>query len=453
MAFPPVAVFIGGAQLEGYTGLTISRSKDELTGTCQVDLFFNYMPSSPVLIEAAVATELLVYIGGQLAFTGTVDTRKGSGIKHGQPGSTVSEGDAEPSRSVNIGPNEYTVQLSARGKTKALVDNSHQVNKTNILKTNTREVLEKLIEPYNVQLEFLGTQVDLDKVRLRDGATVIEEIRRLATENGYYIYETREGKLRVTDDVGPGQGDSLILGRNILSFSASQSEEEAHSEITVKGQRTPKDKWGEEAILKKTTKVIKDSWVQTYSPIVVQHYGDATEEALERRAKFEANKRSSKSKEITIDVFHVMTQGAPWDIGNMHYVEVPPEGIFGAFECTGIVYSVTNSDELKTTLTLSPPPTGQAGGASGLESFAGLDDAALVGTSRQGALGVTFGPGQYPSPWSGPVLQTLTQPAIVEIAATLAGITGLERVAQGDEPTTPPLTLPATFNRQSGRDR
>lgn len=449
MAFPPVAVFIGGAQLEGYTGLTISRSKEDLTGTCTVDLFFNYMPSSPVMIDASVATELLVYIGGQLAFTGTVDRRRGSGIKHGQPGSTISEGsDSETSRSVNIGPNEYTVQLSARGKTKRLVDSSHQVNKTNILKTNTREVMEKLLEPFDIQLEWLGTQVDLDKVRLRDGAKVIEEIRRVATENGYYIYETREGKLRVTDDVGPGQGDSLILGQNILSFSASQSEEEAQSEITVKGQRTPKDKWGEAAILKKTTKVIQDSWVPSYSPIVVQHYGDATEEALERRARFEANKRSSRSKEITIDVFHVMSQGAPWDIGNLHYVEVPPEGIFDTFECTAISYTITNDGDLRTTLTLSPPPTGQST-ASGLESFESIDNSTLVGVSRQGALGVSFGPGQYPAPWSGPALATLAQPAIVGILQALQGITGLERVAKGDEPNTPPLTLPATFNRST----
>ena len=90
MAFPPVVVFIGGAELVGYTGLTINRTKEELTGTCTVDLFFNYMPSSPVIMDAAVATELLVYRGGHLAFTGTVDMRRGSGVKHGEPGSKIS---------------------------------------------------------------------------------------------------------------------------------------------------------------------------------------------------------------------------------------------------------------------------------------------------------------------------------------------------------------------------
>jgi prophage tail gpP-like protein len=81
MAFPPVAVFIGGQQLEGYTGLTVTRSKEELTGSCEIELFFNYMPTSPVVVDAAVSKELLIYIGGQLAFTGTVDRRTGKGTK------------------------------------------------------------------------------------------------------------------------------------------------------------------------------------------------------------------------------------------------------------------------------------------------------------------------------------------------------------------------------------
>ena len=67
-------------------------------------------------------------------------------------------------------------------------------------------------------------------------------------------------------------------------------------------------------------------------------------------------KRSSESKKITIEVFHVQSpSGAPWDIGNVHYVEVPPEGIFDMFECTQLTYHVNAEKELKTTLTLSPP--------------------------------------------------------------------------------------------------
>jgi hypothetical protein len=273
---------------------------------------------------------------------------------------------------------------------------------------------------------------------------VIEELRRVATENCYYIYETRDGKLRVTDGVGVGTGDPLILGQNIMSFSASQDEAGAQSEVTVKGQRTEKEIWGKKAVLDQTTKMFRDGWVQSFSPIVVQHYGNATPEALERRGRFEMNKRSSRSKTVTIDVFHVQASGAPWDIGQLHYVEVPPEGIFDNFECTGLQYTVTNDNTLKTTLTLSPPPVGGAHGASGLDAF---DNAvpSLAGQAQKGALGVTFAPGGYPAPWSGPVFTALLEPTAAGILAALAGTGGLEEAARGGTPNTPPLQLPSEF--------
>lgn len=450
MALPPVAVFIGGQQLEGYTWLTVTRSKEDLTGSCNIDLFFNYMPTAPVVVDAAVSKDLWIYIGGQLAFNGTVDKRTGKGVTQGRDRNgrftshAVDGLDGGSSRSASIGPSSYEVTISGRGKTKRLVDSSHQVKPYNMLKTNTRAAVQKLIEPFDIEVEFIGTQVDLDKVRFRDGSKVVEELRRIATENCYYIYETRDGKLRITDGIGPGSGDSLILGQNILTFSASQDESGAQSEVIVKGQRTEKEMWGEQAVLNQTTKQFKDSWVQSFSPIVVQHYGNATPEALERRGRFEMNKRSSRSKSVTVDVFHVQASGQPWDIGNIHYVEVPPEGIFDNFECTALTYTVTNDNTLKTTLTLSPPPVSGGAGASGLDS---LDTPlnSLAGQANRGALGVTFAPGGYPSPWTGPVFTQLLEPTAMGILAALSGAGGLEQAALGGAPTAPPLQLPAEF--------
>lgn len=449
MAFPPVAVFIGAQQLEGYTTLTLSRTKEDLTGQCSIELFFNYLPDSPVIVDAAVSKELLVYIGGQLAFVGTLDSRNGSGVSKGVQNRDPITGQFTPGssdgggRQVGIGPQGYSVRLSARGKTKRLVDSSHQHRTTNILKPTTRKALEELLKPFNIQLEWLGTEIKLDKIRFRDGAKVIEEIRRISAENGYYIYETRDGKLRVTDDVGVGTGDPLILGQNILTFSATQSESQAQSEITVKGQRTEKGKWGEDAILNDTTTVFKDSWVPSYSPIVVQHYGNATKEALERRARFEANKRSSRSKQIQIEVFHVQAQGTPWDIGLLHYVEVPPEGIFDVFECTGLTYNVNATGELSTSLTLSPPPSGQKS-ATGLEAFENVSES-LQGSAGQGRLNVSVAPGNYPFPWSGPTLTVQAAPAAVGILSALANVSALVSVANEGEPNAPPATLPTGF--------
>lgn len=406
--------------------MSLQRSKDNLTGSLEVSIFMGYIPTAPIMVDACRGREITVYIGGNLAFIGYIDKRKGTGAKHGEDGTTKSDvesDDGSAGISLTIGPDEYTVKLSARGKTKYLIDSSHQHPTTNIIKPTTKQVVEKLCEPWGTQIEWLGTDIKLNRVRLRDGCRVVDELHRVCLENCYFMYETRDGKLRVTDDVGPSTGEPIILGVNILTFSAEQSENVAKSKIKVKGQRNENRIWGKDAVVE-TIKEVEDQWVgAAQTPISIQHYGDATPEALERRGRFEANKRSSASKKVTLEVFHVQsTSGEPWDIGQLHYVEIPPEGIFDVFECTELTYTV-QIDKLSTSLTLSPPPAvGASGGAPvALGSLpAQLSEYMGIGKSRRSMAGVTFAEGRYPSPWSGPSLIILPiVSAITSVATSL----------------------------------
>jgi Mu-like prophage tail protein gpP len=445
----PVVITIGGSELTIWTEMTLERKKDDLTGNLSVTIFAGAIPAIPMVQAAKAGAEILVYIAGQLAFTGKVDARKGTGAKKGKEGtaheSTESKGDVKSS--INIGPNEYTIKLTARGKTKDLIDSSHQHPTTNMMQPTTKEVVDKLVEPWNIQVEWKGETIKLDKQRFRDGARVVDELHRVALENCYFMYETRDGKLRVTDGVGgdTGSGDPLILGENILTFSAEQSEDEAKSEIKVKGQRTKKDKWGK-AALKDTHKKIKNSSTKRKAKLTVQHYGDATDKALERRGRFEMNKRNSKSKKITLEVFHVQTpSGQPWDIGDTHYVEIPPEGIFDMFECTELTYHVNAEKELKTSLTLTPPPSGGAGGSGGGFGLSSLTSMMGIGSARRSQAGVTMSADTYPDPWSPPMLSEMPLITLVEEAARAA-----TEPKQPEEPEKPPpLTLPYWFGDDS----
>lgn len=453
----PVIIFLGDEELEQWTDMTLRRAKADLTGSLEISIFFGYMPSKPVLVNATKNKEIKVYIGGELAFFGKVDKRRGTGSKHGASGTDSNDhsGDGSPTVTTEIGADEYTVKITARGKTKYLVDSSHQHATTNMMQPTNKQVFEKLIEPWKMELDWKASTIKLDKVRFRDGAKVVDEIHRLATENGHFVYETRDGKLRITDDTGKEEGENLVLGQNVLSFSAEQSEEPAKSKVKVKGQRTDKKIRGEKAVLN-VEKEIKDDWVEGEIPYVVQHYGDATSEALERRANFETNKRSSESKTLTIDVFHVQSSnGAPWDIGTLHYCEIPPEGIFDVFEVTELVYKVQNDKKISTTLTLSPPPANTAGSSAG--AGAGLTQSGLSGlgaivdtvgsgihalaSARRQALGVTFAPGQYPAPWSGPAVRVIPVPTPAEMASAGIGLlSGLAEIVD-----TPVATLPEGF--------
>jgi len=454
----PVVITCGGGPIETWTEMTLNRKKENLTGQLSVTIFAGAAPSKPILVAAKAGAPIQVYIAGQLAFTGYVDARTGTGAHTGDKGTADSSGGQETegtsgegggSMSVNIGPNEYTVKIAARGKTRRLVDSSHQHPTTNMLKPTTKDVVQKLVEPFKTQVEWLGQVIKLDKVRFRDGARVIDELNRVQNENCYFMYETRDGKLRVTDGVGPGGGgDALILGYNILRFSAEQSDDKAKSKVKAKGQRTEKKKWGEEALLK-TYKEVKDAWVKDFVPHTVQHNGDATDMELERRARFEMNKRSSESKKITIEVFHVQSpSGAPWDIGNVHYVEVPPEGIFDMFECIDLTYHVDAHKELKTTLILSPPPSSGGGGSSpgGSGVGYGLDKIDFnTGRARRLQAGIELKPDEYPQPWCPPMLSELPQMTLEDAIAK--GITeDYEKDDKNERDA--PLTLPPWFEDQ-----
>jgi len=449
----PVVICIGGSALDTWTEMTLQRSKDEMTGSLSVTIFAGAMSSGPMIAAAKCGAEITVYVGGQLAFCGTVDRRSGSGTKKGKKGADEEnqkegKGSGGTQMSVNIGPTEYTVKLSARGKTKRLIDSSHQHPTTNMMQPTTKEVCEKLVEPWHIQLDWKGEVIKLDKVRFRDGAMVIDELQRIATENCYFMYESREGKLVVCDGVaGQGGGEPLILGQNILTFSAEQSEDKAKSEVKVKGQRTKKDIRGKKS-LEKTHKTVKNGKVKDKVPLIIQHYGDATDKELERRARFEMNKRNSASQKITIEVFHVMSSGGPWDIGNCHYVEVPPEGIFDMFECTELTYHVNAEKELKTTLTLSPPPSGGSGGSGGGGGGFGL--AALnmgIGMARRSQAGIPIVAGQYPDPWTPAELSELP---FMSLADRLnQPMTDEEKARQDAMRNGPPLVLPPWFGETS----
>lgn len=480
MSYPPMPamrIFIGGQELLGWKEASLRRSKKEMTGELSVSIFFTYMPRNVVHRAAVAGAEVMAYVGTHLAFVGTLDQRQGKGGKRGPTSSggaptTSGTGKARSISSgkqtrggaynVHIGPKDYTITLRARGKTKPLIDSSHDHQTGTMTGAKTKPVMEKLVKSFKVPLQWMAPVYDMDKIRFRDGAVVRSELFRVANEYGYAIYETRDGKLRVTNATGHTVGEPLVLGDNIMEFAAEQSEEPRNTQIKVKGQRTKKNVRGRDAVNReKTVNVGGKGGIKRYAPLTLQHYTDGTDEALERRAKHEADLQHQAGKEVRVDVFHVMSRtGQPWDIGNVHYVEVPTEGIFEPMECTELTYVVT-PDKIETKLTMSPLPgaTGSSGG--GIAAGAKLDLGPITGAvaalqayglQRMASMGFQYAEGLYPESW-GPntydVLNTaagaFVQPvetAVRSIAAvagqiplTLDGaLSAVRRITQGAIP-------------------
>lgn len=351
----PFEIYIGGEKLEGWTSATLERKRKDLTGSMTIEVFFTYLPKSVIMQGVKAGKDIIAYVGGNVAFTGSLDSRKGKGkvTKKGKKGKPTTISSTSVSSSIDS--ESYKITLTARGKTKKLIDSSHDHPTGQMRETTVKQIVDKLVESFKIKVIDDSEDSDtVERATFRDGATVHSEIHRYSREHNSIAHEDVNGNLKITKDSNAGSGDDLILGENILEFSAEQSEDKANNKITVKGQRTGHKHHGRDAIDRKIT--ITDSSVEGYSPLVVQLLGDASDVRLKKRAKLEADKRTQESKEITIDVFHVQTpSGAPWDLNKTHYVEIPPEGIFDEFVVTELKYEVNANDTIKTTLTLSPP--------------------------------------------------------------------------------------------------
>lgn len=435
----PVHVFVGRQELVGYTSLTLTRSKNEMTGQLSVELFMGWMPQEPVLAEVARGAEILVYVGGHLAFTGVVDRRIDSGEREyarndiGQ----FTGGQAGTQNSINIGPNQYRVTLACRGKTRALVDSSHQHDTGNFLDTTNKGIFENLLAPWGVELEWAAEVEDMVRHRLRDGGRVVDELQRLAEQASLYVFETRRGALRVTDQPNTETGEPIVLGSNILSFNTSQAADSERSEVLVKGSLNKPEDWGEAAVLP-TLRRVADRATKTFSPITVKHYGDATEAALQKRADYEANKRAAKSKRIEVDVFHVQqSDGEPWDIGRQHYVEIPPAGVSGMFEVADVRYKA-DGKTLTTKLTLVPAQVAPASAsATAGDLLSGLDNLSGLPTAPAGRKAIMNISNDFADSWAGPSVQVLVDELLQPVEQILEAV---ESFAER-----PPLSLPPGF--------
>jgi prophage tail gpP-like protein len=433
----PVMIFVAGQLLRSWTSLNLVRKKKDLTGEATIQIFRGYIPDRPIMKAATAGAEILIYIGGHLAFTGGVDKRKGKG-KGKKGGGTTTRKDVSRAghsssqasgSSVKIDAEHYQLTLHCRGKTRKLVDSSHKHDKGTILGTNSRAAIEAITAPFGVELRWRATARDMDKVRYRDGGIVADEVHRIGNAYATYLWESRDGALIASDERSAEQGEPLVLGDNILEWIAEQGEDQTNTEYEVKGGRTEKTKWGKAATKRKVK--IKRQSADTSSAhhvptrLTIQYDGDAKDEDLERRAKFEADNRESDAKPVSVEVFHVVPRtGQPWDLGTMHYVEIPPEDVFEEMECTEIHVHVDHDKKITTTLKLTPPPSGGvSGGATGIVSgllsgSMGLSPAAARARARRAELGISYVAGEYPAPWGAAALSIVSEAA--DILASVA---------------------------------
>jgi prophage tail gpP-like protein len=414
-----VVITVGGQSLNGWTNMKLSRERKSMTGNLTVELFFTNMPSSPVMQSVTAGADIQVYISGQLAFTGSIDERtgKGKGKHTGHKGQSQGLNDRNMSGIDRTGKTpsgsgvhayadaeSYKVVIEARGKTKRLVDSSHDHPTGQMSNTTVPQIFQALIKNFNVQLnDTSNDSIQIERGVFRDGAAVYSELFRWSKEHNLLTFEDKNGQLNLTTDAQGGSGEPLILGLNILSFDASQSDGQDNQTVTIKGQRSGIKYHGKQAVMNKVQ--VTNPAVSDYSPVIHQLNGDASSDRLNARAKFETDRATQASKTVTIDVFSVQsTDGSPWDLNVTHYVEIPPEGIYNEFVVDTLTYFCDAKGVLKTELKLVPVAAGGGGAGNGSPA---TSDIAAYGASRAAQAGLTYSTGTYPSPWTVPAISSV----------------------------------------------
>lgn len=445
-----VVITVGGSNLDGWINMKLNRERKDLTGSLTFEMFFTNIPANPQIRAVAAGAEVQVYISGNLAFVGTIDSRTGSGKgKHkghhqhaqGLNDRNLAGADRSGKQPTGAGVHAYAdaesykVTVEARGKTKRLVDSSHDHPTGQMSNTMVPQIFQTLIKSFNVQLnDTSNDQIPIERAVFRDGAVVYTELHRWAKEHNLITFEDKSGKLNLTTDSAGGSGEPLILGLNILSFDATQSDGQGNSQITIKGQRSGLQYHGKEAVMNQVQ--VNNPSVTDHSPVTHMLNADASPQRLKMRAKYENDRATQDSKTITIDVFSVQsTSGAPWDLNVTHYVEIPPEGIYNEFVVDSLTYFCEAKGVLKTELKLVPVAQSGSGTGGGATS-----DATAYGQSQSAAAGLVYNQGQYPSPWVIPAIESVLTmggaPSPVPTPPPQIGITF---------PSLIPLTLPKGY--------
>lgn len=338
-----ITIFAGGNRLNGWTDVSVTRSRSSLTGEARITVFLDWLPETPPLGNTYGGTDIAIYTGAHLFFTGTVSRRNDSAF-------------AEPATTSTISKNTFRTSITCRGVAATLVDSAQPTITDSLSNTTASNIARIMLEPYGIALDWRATDATIPIWRFRIGARIVDELQRLSEYTGLYFRESERGTVIAEDGTIPsGFGADLVLGSNIMQMDVSDNMDAERQVVSAVGQRTVPELWGKSAILNNIISAA-DSTVNGNTVAVVQLYGDATAEALDRRVKYEMARRASAGRRVSVTVFGVtQPDGSPWQVGARHMLHAPQAGVSGLFEAESVTVSASAKGNYQTTIELVPP--------------------------------------------------------------------------------------------------
>ena len=145
--------------------------------------------------------------------------------------------------------------------------------------------------------------------QIRPGETLFQTLEPEARANGALIYDTPEGRLKITDKPEGRHAGALRLGENILRGSGTLSGRFNYSEVRVRGQSS----YGTTgAALSPQARARGTS--ERKRTLIIYHEGDITSARAKKRARAESQRAAGKAKAARFTVAGCRdTAGRIWE--------------------------------------------------------------------------------------------------------------------------------------------
>jgi len=393
-------VIIEGQRYDKFLSLTLKRSIEE--GTCSGTVVLSWPGAEAFNISSAVApafsagAEGEIILDGQTAGKVIFDTR-------------ISKGTSK----------HYELTLQFRGQASELVDSSPDHESGQFNRQKPAQIIRAMMQGFKTQLQEKGggSAQQAERFIIAEGETIERAARRCAREYGLLLYENPEGNWVLASELGMGGGGRLEIGRDFTQWSVKADIVPRFTKLGMVGTGIPTDdkygggQQGTEQIWNQAQGMMGGGGGGMANRMLrVLVDGDHTKQSIEKRGKFEQQRRSSSGLNVTLKTATWTDEGGQlWEVAKSYHVKIPVDQVDDDCKLTEVEFELT-PDSRSATLVLTSE---NAWGGGGPEN--------VLGTANAGKGSVLYdapvGP-QQPSEPTAP--QTPPPPAPPEVAAPSA---------------------------------
>lgn len=218
-----------------------------------------------------------------------------------------------------VSARERTAIVSGRSKAADFVDSSAE-HKTGEMRDKTVKDLAKELDKFGVGIKAEGALKAIKVMRITPGETAFRAVERYCRSQGLTLCGQADGSILIGKAGSKRHAGGLIEGVNLLEAEADHDWSGRHSDYKVKGQRPD----GHGAPNLEIERMVRDSAVKRYRPVIVVVEEDTDDERAGERAKNRKERAAGASLRVTVTVQGFRDQGGTlWEPGHLVYVESP----------------------------------------------------------------------------------------------------------------------------------